>query len=196
MANKEWSITLDDKKHIVKLQHGYFSAKREIRVDGKTILSTDPIPLGFDLGSRHAFKIGLHECVVEILTDGIKFEYDLFVDGISTSKEKHLDMNSHTLSVGQEKFHRSIRRIFAGMLLFLGTSAIIVNIWFVSWKGFYFPSLSYIGAMAFVFSGYLIFFSTGEESKGKVQIFEGIMLLIICIILGITVNLLISGNIY
>ena len=81
MPFRRWTFQLDDGPHKVELQHGFFSGKRAIRVDGRTIESTGWMRK-IDTGSRHAFHIGKHACE---LTIGWLWEfgigYELRVDG-------------------------------------------------------------------------------------------------------------------
>lgn len=197
MAKKNWNITLDNEEYSVKLEHGYLSGKRKILVNGNSInLGSDVKPSGIDIGSRHVFRLGNHECMVEILTNGIKFEYDLYVDGISLSTGKELDMKSRTDTIDKEKYDKSVQITFSGLLLIFGLGAIGTNVWLVSWKGIYFPAVSYFGAMALVFSGYMALFKKKDGSTREIQITEGIIALVVCLVLGMIVNILISGNIY
>jgi hypothetical protein len=51
MTPKTWQFELEDGKHKVELDHGFFSGKRIIRVDSNTILeSSEPQHLVFDTG--------------------------------------------------------------------------------------------------------------------------------------------------
>jgi hypothetical protein len=84
MAEKRWEFKLDEIKQVVELEHGYFSGKRSIRIDGRLL----PMPPAenqqvVDYGSKRSFEIGSHTCAVIIAPHGLKFEYDLEVDGSS-----------------------------------------------------------------------------------------------------------------
>ena len=79
MAHKRWVLKSDEGVHTVELEHGYFSGKRIIRVDGRII---DQSEKWFDTGSIHPFQIGNHYCEVLIQVRlGIYFRYGLIVDG-------------------------------------------------------------------------------------------------------------------
>jgi hypothetical protein len=86
MANKVWAVKLEDGRHTVELEHGYFSGKRIIRVDGEQLESTTSI---IDFGGEHSFQIGNHTGIVHIRTNGLTYNYDLSIDGrsIGTGKE-------------------------------------------------------------------------------------------------------------
>lgn len=82
MASKQWTISLDDKDHTVELEHGFWSGKRTIRVDG------EPLPKLksklFDLGGEYPFNLAGHACAVRIIPrPSWKYKYDLVVDGRS-----------------------------------------------------------------------------------------------------------------
>lgn len=82
MAKKVWIIELDDEKHKIELEHGYFLGKRMIYLDGKLIEYR-----GYSLadsGSKNYFNINSHQLIV-LITCGFKFSYsfDLIIDGVS-----------------------------------------------------------------------------------------------------------------
>jgi hypothetical protein len=78
-----WLFKLRDGEHSVELDHGYFSGKRIIRLDGRIIEQAfSRRHLVFDTGSVHSFKINDHECELYIQTDGATFNYQLLVDDI------------------------------------------------------------------------------------------------------------------
>lgn len=94
MAQKTWRVELEDGKHEVELDHGFFSGKRKLRVDGNTILDTSEIQqLLFDTGGIHEFNINSHPCAVIIRTNGITFNYDLAVDGHSITTGQPINSN-------------------------------------------------------------------------------------------------------
>lgn len=80
MAKRVWTVDLPDGSHTVELEHGYWSGKRVVRVDGNIVLQTRKL---LDYGSSYAIPIGSHQGVVLISTNGITFDYDLAVDGKS-----------------------------------------------------------------------------------------------------------------
>lgn len=82
MARKDWSFELEDGKHTVELDHGYFSGKRKIWSDGKLIIEETK---SADLGSDHVFKIGSHTAMVTIRNTSITPKYDLAIDGRSVT---------------------------------------------------------------------------------------------------------------
>lgn len=92
MAKLSWIIKLEDNKHKVELEHGYFSGKRIVRLDGKVI---EHIRYNlFDTGSKHKFKIKEHCCII-IIKAGFKFSYDLIIDGLSV--QTGLPVNANML---------------------------------------------------------------------------------------------------
>jgi hypothetical protein len=78
MAQKTWIFKLDDGNHIVELEHGYFSGKRDIRIDGNPM----EIPSKFfDTGSVHKFEISGIPCVLQIKGSLFGFKYSFSVNG-------------------------------------------------------------------------------------------------------------------
>ncbi len=77
MAKKVWTFTLRDRRHTVELDHGYLSGKTCITVDGEQIERSRKI----GTGSVHNFQVSGVPCVLEIIESGIRFNYELFVDG-------------------------------------------------------------------------------------------------------------------
>ena len=74
-----WPIILDDKPYSVELDHGIFSGKRIIQVDGITVHKANKL---IDVGkSEHPFQISSHDCKITIYTIGRGVTYDLSIDG-------------------------------------------------------------------------------------------------------------------
>jgi hypothetical protein len=84
MAKKSWSFQLDDSTHTVELDHGYYSGKRKVTLDGKVIQNTANIlHVFFDIGSQFTFQINNHSGTIVIHTNGFRFTSDLVIDGKS-----------------------------------------------------------------------------------------------------------------
>ena len=82
MAYRAWKFDLEDKSHIVELEHGYWSGKRLIRIDGQV---TEQSAKFFDTGSTYRFNISDHECIVRVKYDWWKplsFSFECTIDGI------------------------------------------------------------------------------------------------------------------
>lgn len=78
MGKRTWVFELEDGRHIVELEHGYWSGKRIIRVDGKLLEVSQKL---LDTGSEHYFELNGHSCLLRIRISGFTPEYDLFLDG-------------------------------------------------------------------------------------------------------------------
>jgi hypothetical protein len=78
MAKKNWTIQLEDGRHSVELDHGALSGKRRILLDGQVVEESQKT---IDIGSQHTFPLDGHECTVIIRTNGLRFSYDLLLDG-------------------------------------------------------------------------------------------------------------------
>jgi hypothetical protein len=95
VAKKIWTLSLEDGQHTVELEHGYISGNRSIRVDGIPIqLPPGAASSFFDFGSNHPFKIGSHNCIIHIRTNGITFSFDLSIDGRSIATGKQVDSST------------------------------------------------------------------------------------------------------
>jgi len=85
MTTRAWLFELDGQPHSVVIEHGAFSGKRNLWVDGQLRHYSETFRhLVFDTGSRHAFTIGPH---AGLLTIGLwalgflGFRYTLTIDG-------------------------------------------------------------------------------------------------------------------
>ena len=78
MARKVWRFKLADGQHTVELDHGYWSGKREITVDGVPLESSSKI---WDTGSVHHFEVSGTPCVLHIKGKALSFDYKLYVNG-------------------------------------------------------------------------------------------------------------------
>lgn len=85
MASKDWKFTLEDGEHNVHLEHTWFSGKRKILLDGKPIVQESKF---FDFGNEYPFRIGGHQGLVTIRTNGLSFAYDVAIDGKSITTGK------------------------------------------------------------------------------------------------------------
>lgn len=84
MAKEVWTFTVRDGSHTVELEHGYWSGRAIITVDGEEIERTREI----GRGSTHDFQVSGVPCVLEIIETGVRFRYELFVDGKHVYGEK------------------------------------------------------------------------------------------------------------
>jgi hypothetical protein len=80
MAKKVWVFDVKGERHIVELEHGFWSGKRDILVDGVPFYSGSKV---YDTGSVHQFDISGVPCVLRIKGKAISFGYELYVDGKS-----------------------------------------------------------------------------------------------------------------
>lgn len=81
MARRHWEFDLEDGHHVVDLDHGYWSARRKITVDGVTTVQQG-IP-GFDGSGEYRIPLGARDVRIRIGTNGFQYAYDLLVDGRS-----------------------------------------------------------------------------------------------------------------
>ncbi len=78
MARKVWRFDLEDGPHVVELEHGYWTGRRVVRLDGETVVKVERNLL--DMGGMDRFQVGSHECVLWIEANGLTYHYDLLVD--------------------------------------------------------------------------------------------------------------------
>lgn len=80
MTKKTWHFQLEDGFHTVELDYGYFSGKRQIRVDGEVALQTGPHP--FTSFSVDRVNVGRHSATVVIRANfsGFNYIYDIALD--------------------------------------------------------------------------------------------------------------------
>ena len=84
MAKKSWRVELEDSVHTVELEHGYWSGKRTISIDGERMnLPQKEASSFFDFGSHHTIHIGQVSAIIHIKTNGLTFNYDLSIEGRS-----------------------------------------------------------------------------------------------------------------
>ena len=85
MATKDFKFTLEDGEHTVHVEHGSFSGKRSITVDGKPLTKDTKF---IDTGGEYPFQINAHRGVVIIRNNLLGFTYDVGIDGKSVTTSK------------------------------------------------------------------------------------------------------------
>jgi hypothetical protein len=72
-----WQVNLDGKDYKIDLDHGLWSGKRIVQVNGETVHKATKF---FDSGtSKHPFKFGTHSGLITIGV-GVNAIYDLYID--------------------------------------------------------------------------------------------------------------------
>jgi hypothetical protein len=77
LRRRVWETKIDDQEHVIELSHGYWSGRREIRVDGSIVYQGRRL---FDVGSGHTFGVHGHECTLRIAYGLLGFRYGLRID--------------------------------------------------------------------------------------------------------------------
>ncbi len=85
MATKDFKFTLEDGEHTVHLEHGAFSGKRTILVDGQPLQADKKF---IDSGGDYQFRINGHTGMVVIRNNLLGFTYDVAIDGKSVTTSK------------------------------------------------------------------------------------------------------------
>jgi hypothetical protein len=78
LAHVRWSIPIGVREHTIELDHGFWSGKRVIRVDGQVVAQGRRF---LDFGSTQTFLVDGHSCAVHIVTSTWPTRYLLSVDG-------------------------------------------------------------------------------------------------------------------
>lgn len=78
MARKVWLLALSGGEHVVELEHGWWSGRRRVRIDGDEVHHSE---MFVDFGSEHRFVLAGHRVTVRIRPRVVTFEYALYVDG-------------------------------------------------------------------------------------------------------------------
>ena len=86
MARAEWTVRVGGRDARIALEHGYWSGKRRIFVDGveQQLPASERVRV-IDFGSVHRLALEGTLCDVVVRTNGLWFTYDLIVDGVSRS---------------------------------------------------------------------------------------------------------------
>ncbi|MDI7274626.1 MAG: hypothetical protein QME94_01470, partial [Anaerolineae bacterium] len=84
MAKRTWTFWLEGRIHTIELEHGSFSGRRVISVDGRELERSQRL---FDTGSEHTFSLDGHDVTVYIHTNGFTFRYGLEIDGMPVKGE-------------------------------------------------------------------------------------------------------------
>jgi FAIM1 (Fas apoptotic inhibitory molecule) protein len=87
MTTKRWDFRDEDlRRYTVELEHGFWSGKRVITVNGREVVREKKM-FGFDPGSEHGFEIDGHAALLRIRSQGVGYAYELYVDGNATAPQ-------------------------------------------------------------------------------------------------------------
>ncbi len=78
MKTQEWHIE-HPKKHVVRVEHGFWSGRAAIRLDHNEIFRRG-VKL-FDTGFEHRFAIDGLPCILRVINRPFHYTYELWVDG-------------------------------------------------------------------------------------------------------------------
>ncbi|HEV8656148.1 MAG TPA: hypothetical protein VGR85_11620 [Candidatus Limnocylindria bacterium] len=90
MSRRVWEVRLDGRMRRFEVEHGYWTARRVVRVDKREVLRIAPPLLtpAMDLSetsSEHAFVVDGHECALRVRPTFWRYEIELIVDGRSAT---------------------------------------------------------------------------------------------------------------
>ena len=86
MSRHRWEFDLEDGRHIVEFEQGYFRGNRKITVDGaKTTERGRPF---MDHSGQYPVRLEGHGAAVWVTTNGFTYQFDLVVDGKSVTSGK------------------------------------------------------------------------------------------------------------
>lgn len=90
MVKKSWSFELEDGKHTVQIEQGYFSVTRQIRLDGKLLDKEVKVKRTWQGDGEFEFNINSHTCMAVARNNWLTYVYDLAIDGKSLTTGKPL----------------------------------------------------------------------------------------------------------
>ncbi len=186
MAKKIWNVNIEGINHTVELDHGYFSGKREITVDGKQLEKSVKV---VDSGSDHVFKLDGHTCAIHIRTNGFTYNYDFSIDGKSVQTGKPIAFKNLSLdSPNLDDFSFMQLQLKIENKLKGGAN------WF-----YWIAGLSLLNSIIYVFGGNVQFII----GLGITQIFDGLIATlakyyfsemdILVRIIGMSINVVVAG---
>jgi hypothetical protein len=86
VSRHHWQFDLEDGRHIVEFEQGYFLGNRKITVDGaKTTERGRPF---MDHSGQYPVRLEGHGAAVWVTTNGFTYQFDLVVDGKSVTSGK------------------------------------------------------------------------------------------------------------
>jgi Fas apoptotic inhibitory molecule (FAIM1) len=78
MAHRMWTVEQGDRCHVITLDHGHWSGRRRIRVDGELVHESQVL---FELGRTcHRFQVDQRPFAVVVRTNGATYGYELVRD--------------------------------------------------------------------------------------------------------------------
>jgi hypothetical protein len=86
VAHRRWEFDLEDRRHVVEFEHGYFTGKRKITIDETTTVERGR-PF-MDHSGQYPIRLEGHGAAIWISTNGFTYSYDLVVDGRSITSGK------------------------------------------------------------------------------------------------------------
>src|SRR5436309_14564343 len=109
MADKTWTFELEKVQrsgeaergffsswcatHTVSLRHNYLTAKRTIYLNGNLVPADQIRSYGiYGVRSDDLFVVGGHTYLVHIRSNGIVYNYDLAIDGVSVQTGQPVDV--------------------------------------------------------------------------------------------------------
>lgn len=133
VSARRWTIELDGRRHDIVLDHGYFSARRRVIVDGSTVVDIRPNPLDavrmWNTATEHPFAIAGHACAVRIdpTVDNMTYKKFLIVDGQDADHGTSLEPLPETPTGGREgRWLAGYGGIGGALLTLLGAIVIAV----------------------------------------------------------------------
>jgi len=89
VAKNTWYVVTKNGAHTILAEHGYFSGRIKVFVDGELVLKRFKQHSPWSLSSLHSFQIGGEEAAFYIVSpDMVRYKYDLFVGGRSITTDQ------------------------------------------------------------------------------------------------------------
>jgi len=90
MIKKSWSFELEDGRHTVQLEQGYFSATRKVRLDDRLLDKEVKVKRNWLGEGEYEFNVNSHTGNVVVRNNVLTYTYDLAIDGNSVTTGKSL----------------------------------------------------------------------------------------------------------
>jgi hypothetical protein len=87
MGSQRWAVDVEGRRHEIVVNHGYFSARRTILLDGAPVVDIRPGAFNavrfWNTATEHPFRVDGHEAVVRIdpTIDNMTYKKFLSIDG-------------------------------------------------------------------------------------------------------------------
>lgn len=105
MPKITWTLPGHSQNHTVELIHGTYRGQRQVYVDGSLVDQGRQV---FDRGSRHVIHVEDEEYEVDVLTNGISFDYYLIHNNLPIPSDQDCQKRKTTAGLLQDRYFRDL----------------------------------------------------------------------------------------